>query len=142
VPGTLLDVVDETQHGDGRAAAAPLAAAPARAAPTPIWARQEAVAELLARTRRSAVRCGSELTPVRDLERLAAKVATARVTPRELRALAESLARLPGVARAVAGAAAPLLRDRARRSTRSTTCARCSTARSPTTRPRCSPTAA
>jgi DNA mismatch repair protein MutS len=34
---------------------------------------------------------------VRDVERLAAKAAAARATPRELRALGDSLARLPGV---------------------------------------------
>jgi DNA mismatch repair protein MutS len=51
---------------------------------------------------RAAVR--SALDGVRDLERLASKSAAGRVTPRELRALGDSLARLP----AVEGAVRPL----------------------------------
>jgi DNA mismatch repair protein MutS len=106
---TLLDVIDETQTAMGarllrRWLLRPLVA------PEGIWLRQEAVAELHddAPLRR-ALREG--LRPVRDLERLAAKVATARVTPRELRALAASLAMLPGIVDAAAGAAAELTRE-------------------------------
>jgi DNA mismatch repair protein MutS len=40
------------------------------------------------------------LDGVRDVERLAAKVAACRITPRELRALGDSIARLPDVERA------------------------------------------
>ena len=42
------------------------------------------------------------LDGVRDLERLASKTAAGRATPRELRALGDSLARMPAVAQAVA----------------------------------------
>jgi len=93
--GTLLEVVDETLTGMGarmlrRWLLRPLIT------PEPIWRRQEAVAALLedAGLRR---RLRNELREVRDLERLAAKVAAARATPRELRALANSLAHLPAI---------------------------------------------
>jgi DNA mismatch repair protein MutS len=42
---------------------------------------------------------------VRDIERLAAKAAAGRSTPRELRALGDSLAALPAVASALHGVA-------------------------------------
>ncbi|NIP81474.1 MAG: hypothetical protein GWM90_20550, partial [Gemmatimonadetes bacterium] len=61
-----------------------------------IWRRQAAVDELLRDApARRALR--DALGRVRDLERLAARVGAGRVTPRELRGLASSLARLPRV---------------------------------------------
>jgi DNA mismatch repair protein MutS len=107
--GTLLEVLDETRTPMGarllrRWLLRPLVE------PAAIWRRQEAVAELVenAALRR---RLRGELREVRDLERLAAKVGTARVAPRELLGLARSLARLPEVVAAAAGAAAPLTRE-------------------------------
>ncbi|HEX6048932.1 MAG TPA: DNA mismatch repair protein MutS, partial [Gemmatimonadaceae bacterium] len=46
------------------------------------------------------------LDGVRDIERLASKTAAGRATPRELRALGDSLARMPAVAQAVASSGA------------------------------------
>ncbi|MBX6363177.1 MAG: DNA mismatch repair protein MutS [Gemmatimonadetes bacterium] len=96
--GTLLEVLDETTTSMGarllrRWLLRPLVRAEA------IWDRQQAIAELVhaPAVRR---RLRGELQQVRDLERLAAKVGAGRVTPRELRALAESLARLPALAEA------------------------------------------
>jgi DNA mismatch repair protein MutS len=108
---TLLDVVDETSTAMGgrllrRWLLRPLTQI------APIWARQEAVAELFEDApRRRALR--SALGAIRDLERLAAKVAGARATPLELRALALSLAEVPKVAAVLAEAAAPLLAEAA-----------------------------
>ncbi|HEX7117895.1 MAG TPA: DNA mismatch repair protein MutS [Longimicrobiales bacterium] len=107
--GTLIEVVDETLTAMGgrllrRWILRPLVV------PEPIWRRQEAVAELVADSgvRR---RLRDELKGIRDLERLAAKVGAGRITPRELRALGDSLARLPALAAAVETADAPLLRE-------------------------------
>ena len=105
--GTLIEVVDETLTPMGtrllrRWLLRPLVSAER------IWARQEAVAALVeAAVLRRALRAA--LREVRDLERLAAKVAGARVAPRELAALRMSLARLPVVRDALSEAAAPLL---------------------------------
>ena len=59
-----------------------------------IWARQDAIRELL---ESPALRQGLQegLAAVRDLERLAAKVSTARATPRDLLGLGTSLEPLP-----------------------------------------------
>ncbi len=101
--GTLIEVVDETLTAMGarlmrRWLLRPLVV------PQAIWARQAAVAALLEdpATRR---RVRAELKEMRDLERLAGKVAAARVQPRELRALGESLARVPALGAPLAGAA-------------------------------------
>jgi DNA mismatch repair protein MutS len=104
---TLIEVLDETQTPMGarllrRWLLRPLVQ------PERIWQRQDAVAELLAAAAlRRAVRV--ELKEIRDLERLAGKVGTGRVLPRELRALATSLERVPRVAESLASAAAPML---------------------------------
>ncbi|HSJ25926.1 MAG TPA: DNA mismatch repair protein MutS [Longimicrobiales bacterium] len=104
---TLIEVVDETQTPMGarllrRWLLRPLVVAER------VWERQDAVEELLrdAPMRRS-VR--TELKEVRDLERLAAKIAGGRVLPRELRTLATSLARLPVVRDILAPAGSNLL---------------------------------
>jgi len=97
--GTLIEVVDETQTAMGarllrRWLLRPLVV------PNGIWARQGAVAALLEDpTLRRRVR--AELKEIRDLERLAGKVAAARVLPRELRGLGESLAHVPALADAL-----------------------------------------
>ena len=105
---TLIEVLDETHTGMGarllrRWLLRPLIS------PEDIWARHDAVAELLenAALRRAA---REELKQIRDLGRLAGKVAAARVTPRELRALGESLARFPRVHELLGSAHAVLLR--------------------------------
>ncbi len=97
--GTLLGVLDRTQTPMGARLLRQWILAPLtdRAA---ITARLDAVESLagdgLART---ALR--EALDGVRDIERLAGKAAAQRATPRELRALGDSLARLPQVLAAV-----------------------------------------
>jgi DNA mismatch repair protein MutS len=72
--------------------------------------RQQAVAEFVGDAGlRDALR--EQLASVHDLERLAGKIGTSRVTPRDLLGLGRSLARLPAVRAAVEGAEAPLLRE-------------------------------
>ncbi len=107
--GTLLDVLDEALTPMGgrllrRWLLAPLLD---RAA---IEARLEAVGELFGddAVRRDA---RTALAEIRDLERLAVKVGTGRVNPREMLALAASLERLPPLRAALADCAAPLLRE-------------------------------
>jgi DNA mismatch repair protein MutS len=108
---TLLDVVDETRTAMGgrllrRWLLRPLLELPA------IWARHEAVAELLDdASRRRALR--DALGTIRDLERLAAKAAAARATPRELVALGTSLTSVPAARAALVGATSPLLTETA-----------------------------
>jgi DNA mismatch repair protein MutS len=76
------------------------------AALAPIRERQDAVAAWLeAGTVRGSFR--ESLRGLADLERLAARVACARATPRELGALRETLARLPGLALSLADLASP-----------------------------------
>jgi DNA mismatch repair protein MutS len=104
---TLIDVIDETATAMGarllrRWLLRPLVT------PEPIWRRQEAVAGLLEDpAARRALR--GHLKEVRDLERLAGKVGAGRVTPREMAALAASIARLPDLREALASVAAALL---------------------------------
>ncbi|HWV57265.1 MAG TPA: DNA mismatch repair protein MutS, partial [Longimicrobiales bacterium] len=95
--GTLVGVLDETLTAMGarllrRWLLAPLVDA------REIWRRQAAVAMLVEDPglRR---RLRAELKEIRDLERLAAKVGTGRISPREMKALGDSLAHLPAVAR-------------------------------------------
>ncbi len=105
---TLIEVLDETLTGMGarllrRWLLRPLVL------PDDIWARHDAVAELVDN---AALRRGirEELRQIRDLGRLAGKVAAARVTPRELKALGESLMRFPHVQQVLQPAQAVLLR--------------------------------
>jgi len=107
--GTLLAVMDQALTPMGgrllrRWLLAPLLQ------PNPIQARQAAVAEMVG-TPESLAGLRETLGGIRDLERLASKVGTARATPRELLALAESLARLGPLRERLAGAEAPLLRQ-------------------------------
>ena len=106
--GTLLEVLDEPVTAMGgrllrQWVLRPLVDAPA------IWARQESVAELVADgALRRALRAA--LRPVSDLERVAGKLGTGRVTPRDLAGLARSLGCLPTVRDAAAHAASELLK--------------------------------
>jgi DNA mismatch repair protein MutS len=105
--GTLIGVVDEAVTAMGgrllrRWILRPLVDAPR------IWRRQEAVAELVERpdVRRT---LRERLSRVTDLERVAGRLGTGRVAPRDLRGLARSLDQLPAVREAVTEARAPLL---------------------------------
>jgi DNA mismatch repair protein MutS len=75
----------------------------------PIQQRQAAVAELVAGSE-LLQRLRAALTPIRDLERLAAKVGTGRAAPRELLAVAESLQRVPRLIEELVAADSSLLR--------------------------------
>jgi DNA mismatch repair protein MutS len=97
--GTLLSVLDRTITPMGQRMLRQWLLAPLleRAA---IEQRLDAVTVLVRDpVGRGALR--SALDGVRDVERLASKAAAGRATPRELRALGDSLARLPQVARGV-----------------------------------------
>jgi DNA mismatch repair protein MutS len=97
--GTLLDVLDATQTPMGARLLRQWVLAPLtdRAG---IQARHDAVDALLGDgIWRTALR--EALDGVRDVERLAAKVGASRATPRETRALGDSLARLPRVREAL-----------------------------------------
>src|SRR5690606_24826589 len=104
---TLIDVIDETHTAMGgrllrRWVLRPLLR------PEAIWARQEAVAELLDDApRRRALR--AELREIRDLERLAAKIGAARAQPRDLEAMRAALERLPALREALDDAGAEML---------------------------------
>ena len=77
---------------------------------TEIWRRQEAVAELFdALKLRAGLR--DALGRMTDLERLAGKVGAGRVSPRELLGLGRSLAELPVIQDASAGAESEYLRS-------------------------------
>ncbi|TVP45645.1 MAG: DNA mismatch repair protein MutS [Gemmatimonadales bacterium] len=109
--GTLVAVLDETVTAMGarllrRWILRPLVL------PEAIWRRQDAVAELVAH-RELRTRLRAELAEIRDLERLAGKISTGRVTPRELLALGRSLDRLPALRDAVASldATSPVASD-------------------------------
>jgi len=107
--GTLLAVLDDTVTAMGarqlrRWILEPLVA------PGEIWRRQEAVTELfVGHDLRRRVR--DALAGISDLERLAGKVGTGRVAPRDLLGLRRSLHRLPALREAGAEAASPALRD-------------------------------
>lgn len=75
-----------------------------------IQSRQNAVAELIASdSLREDLRLA--LDGIRDVERLAARIATEAANPRELRSLAESLQRLPALAYLLADTVSPLFQD-------------------------------
>jgi DNA mismatch repair protein MutS len=105
--GTLLSVLDETVTAMGgrllrRWMLEPLVA------PEEIWARQAAVEELVERADLRD-RFGAALSEVADLERLAGKFGTRRVTPRDMASLRRSLQRLPEVRDATEAASDPRL---------------------------------
>jgi len=107
--GTLLSVLDETVTAMGarllrRWVLEPLVV------PSEIWGRQEAVAELVEGREMSSALLDA-LKGVSDLERLAGKVGTGRVAPRDLLGLRRSLERLPAVRDATAAATSDVLRE-------------------------------
>ncbi|MDQ6613085.1 MAG: DNA mismatch repair protein MutS, partial [Gemmatimonadota bacterium] len=98
VGGTLLSVLDRSATPMGQRLLRHWLLAPLLDR-NAIERRLDAVAALIAEPiARAALR--DALDGVRDIERLASKAAAARATPRELRALGDSLSRLPAVARA------------------------------------------
>ena len=107
--GTLLDVLDETVTAMGgrllrRWVLEPLVE------PEAIWARQDGVRELVDQPElRDGLR--RALAGVSDLERLAGKIGTLRVGPRDLSSLRHSLERLPSVRELASGAETPVIRD-------------------------------
>jgi len=107
--GTLLDVLDETTTAMGgrllrRWILEPLVVA------DEIWSRQDAVIELFETPDlRNELR--TALSGVSDLERLAGKIGTLRVGPRDLMGLRKSLEQLPAVRNAAGRAASELTRS-------------------------------
>ncbi|HYV98799.1 MAG TPA: DNA mismatch repair protein MutS [Gemmatimonadaceae bacterium] len=98
--GTLVGVLDRTLTPMGARCLRHWLLAPL-VERAPIEARLATVAALVDDTlARGALR--TALDGVRDIERLAGKTAAGRAAPRELRALGDSLARLPAVAAALA----------------------------------------
>src|SRR5262245_15964357 len=96
VEGTLLSVLDRTGTPMGARLLRQWVLAPLTER-SAIDARLEAVATLVADPiTRDAMR--EAIDDVRDVERLAAKAASGRSTPRELRALGDSLSGLPAIA--------------------------------------------
>jgi DNA mismatch repair protein MutS len=107
--GTLVAVLDEASTAMGGRLLRSWILHPL-VAESQIWRRQEAVAELVDRPDvRRVLR--DRLAYLGDMERLAGKIGTGRVTPRDLRSLARSLEQLPGVREELAESTAPLLID-------------------------------
>jgi len=103
VEGTLLSVLDRTGTPMGARLLRQWILAPLTSC-VAIDARLDAVGTLSTDVvAREAMR--EAIDDVRDIERLAAKAAAGRSTPRELRALGDSLAALPAVASALHGVA-------------------------------------
>ena len=97
--GTLLGVLDRTQTPMGARLLRNWILAPLTDVAA-IMARLDAVTSLFTEAlARAALR--EALDGVRDVERLAGRTAAGRATPRDLRALGDSLARLPAVAAAM-----------------------------------------
>lgn len=108
--GTLVGVLDRTRTPMGARLLREWLLAPLLS-PSAIDQRLDAVAALVASPVGRAA-AAAELEGVRDVERLAARTAAGRATPRELRALGDSLARLPSLGTAVAASGrAGLLAD-------------------------------
>ncbi|MEX2295078.1 MAG: DNA mismatch repair protein MutS [Gemmatimonadota bacterium] len=105
--GTLLAVLDDTVTPMGARLLRQWILRPLVSAEA-IWARQDAVEELV-RGRELRDEMRRALAKVQDLERLAGKVGSGRVTPRELRALGRSLALLPELRAAASGVESSLL---------------------------------
>ena len=104
---TLIEVIDQTQTPMGARLLRRWVLRPLIVAER-IHERHDAVEQLLEDPRmRRAVR--AELKDVRDLERLAGRIGAGRAAPRDLRALQQSLARLPALRAALTPVSAPLL---------------------------------
>jgi DNA mismatch repair protein MutS len=109
---TLLTVLDQAATAMGGRLLRRWTLGPMRVAHE-IWRRQEAVAELVdARAARDDVRAA--LARIADLGRLAGKLGTLRVAPRDLLALARSLEALPALGYALRAASSELLVEHAR----------------------------
>ncbi len=107
--GTLLSVLDRTLTPMGKRMLRRRILRPLTDA-AELEARLEAVADLhQERDTRKQLRAA--LGEIRDLERLATKLAAGRITPRELLSLARSLAPLPGLQATLAGPRAARLGD-------------------------------
>ncbi|GMR13673.1 MAG: DNA mismatch repair protein MutS [Gemmatimonadota bacterium] len=105
--GTLLSVLDETVTAMGARLLRRWVLRPMIEA-EPIWSRQEAVEELVeSRDYRGGLR--ERLACVTDLERLAGKLGSGRVSPRDLAGLARSLDSLPALRSAGESATSSLL---------------------------------
>ncbi|MEX2281158.1 MAG: DNA mismatch repair protein MutS, partial [Gemmatimonadota bacterium] len=104
---TLIEVLDDTLTGMGARLLRQWLLRPLIQS-EPIWRRQEAVAELFDHPPlRRGLR--AVLKEIRDLGRLAAKVANGRILPRELCALGRSLDRLPTLREALRPVHSPML---------------------------------
>jgi DNA mismatch repair protein MutS len=108
ISGTLLGVLDRTLTPMGARLLRQWLLAPLVEC-APIEARLSAVAALGDVLVREAMR--EALDGVRDIERLAGKAAAGRASPRELRALGDSMARLPGVESALERARAAAMSE-------------------------------
>ncbi|HSM62051.1 MAG TPA: DNA mismatch repair protein MutS [Longimicrobiales bacterium] len=106
--GTLLGVLDRTVTAMGARTLRRWVLEPL-VRPEEIWSRLDAVGEL-AEDPALAGGLRKALDGVADLERIAGKLGTGRVAPRDLGALGRSLERLPAVRDALAGAGSALLR--------------------------------
>src|SRR5712671_923660 len=109
VSGTLLGVLDRTLTPMGARLLRQWLLAPLVQC-APIEARLSAVAALADSLVREAMR--EALEGVRDIERLGGKAAAGRASPRELRALGDSMARLPLVHSALERAHTAALSER------------------------------
>jgi DNA mismatch repair protein MutS len=107
--GSLLAAVDRTRTPMGARLLREWLTAPL-CDPAEIARRADAVEDLLEDPPRRAA-LGEAFEGIQDLERLAVRVATGRATPRDLGALAASLARIPVLHAALLGAGAALLAD-------------------------------
>ncbi len=107
--GSLLSVLDQTQTGPGARLLKQRLLAPSTLEGV-IRSRQEAVAELMedAKLRRE---LRAQLDRMADFERIMARVAAERATPRDLAALAAGCDRLPAIAEMAGGCRAGLLTE-------------------------------
>jgi len=107
--GTLVSVLDQTVTSMGARLLRRWILRPLLV-PDEIWRRQDAVEELV-QERPLRVELRKGMKGVHDLERLAAKVAAGRVSPRELRSLGHSLSLLPELRAAGRSVESTLLRN-------------------------------
>ncbi len=105
----LLDVIDQTVSPMGARMLKRWLALPLKAVDA-IQRRCDAVGELLQDADRSA-RLRDALRSIADLERLASKIATGRITPRELNQLKASLQRVPTIQNQLLGQSAGALQE-------------------------------
>ena len=106
---TLIDVLDDSVTAMGARLLRQWMLRPL-VIPEPIWSRLDAVSELVEK-REARATLRDHLRQVQDIERLAGKVGSGRVGPRELRALGRSLDVLPDLQAATADLEATALRE-------------------------------